>query len=54
MRAGVERPLTELDLHDVPLGGESLRSVPALTTAADLPERVRRVVAASAFRGLSR
>jgi hypothetical protein len=39
----------ELDLHDVTLVGESLRAVLALTTAADLPERVRRVVAVNAY-----
>nr|WP_244190472.1 alpha/beta fold hydrolase [Streptomyces caeruleatus] len=42
MRTGVERLLTELDLHDVTLVGESMGAVLALTTAADLPERVRR------------
>lgn len=45
MRAGVERLLAELDLNDVTLVGESMGAVLALTTAADLPERVRRVVA---------
>ncbi|MGW0840643.1 alpha/beta fold hydrolase [Streptomyces sp. NPDC002787] len=49
LRAGVERLLTELDLHDVTLVGESLGAVLALTTAADLPERVRRVVAVNAY-----
>ncbi|WUU18813.1 alpha/beta hydrolase [Streptomyces sp. NBC_00663] len=49
LRAGVERLLTELDLHDVTLVGESLGGVLALTTAADLPERVRRVVAVNAY-----
>ncbi|PAZ17346.1 alpha/beta hydrolase [Streptomyces sp. SA15] len=49
MRAGVERLLTELDLHDVTLVGESLGAVLALTAAADLPERVRRVVAVNAY-----
>ena len=49
MRAGVERLLTELDLHDVTLLGESMGAVLALTTAADLPERVRRVVAVNAY-----
>ncbi|CAL9288012.1 MULTISPECIES: alpha/beta fold hydrolase [Streptomyces] len=49
MRAGVERLLTELDLHDVTLVGESMGAVLALTTAADLPERVRRVVAVNAY-----
>ncbi|MBP5942018.1 alpha/beta fold hydrolase [Streptomyces acidiscabies] len=49
MRAGVKRLLTELDLHDVTLVGESMGAVLALTTAADLPERVRRVVAVNAY-----
>ncbi|MFJ6087820.1 alpha/beta fold hydrolase [Streptomyces sp. NPDC092369] len=49
MRAGVERLLTELDLHDVTLVGESMGAVLALTAAVDLPERVRRVVAVNAY-----
>ncbi|MFE9678956.1 alpha/beta fold hydrolase [Streptomyces sp. NPDC006259] len=49
MRAGVERLLTALDLHDVTLVGESMGAVLALTTAADLPERVRRVVAVNTY-----
>ncbi|MCX4706850.1 alpha/beta fold hydrolase [Streptomyces sp. NBC_01373] len=49
MRTGVERLLTELDLHDVTLVGESLGGVLALTTAADLPERVRRVVSVNPY-----
>ncbi|WP_020122458.1 alpha/beta fold hydrolase [Streptomyces canus] len=49
MRAGVERLLTELDLDDVTLVGESMGAVLALTTAADLPERVRRVVAVNTY-----
>ncbi|MFD5234104.1 alpha/beta fold hydrolase [Streptomyces qaidamensis] len=49
MRAGVERLLTELDLHDVTLVGESMGAVLALTTAADLPERVRRVFAVNTY-----
>ncbi|KRD12280.1 alpha/beta fold hydrolase [Streptomyces sp. Root264] len=49
MRAGVERLLTELDLHDVTLAGESMGAVLALTTAAGLPERVRRVVAVNTY-----
>ncbi|NGO47419.1 alpha/beta fold hydrolase [Streptomyces ureilyticus] len=49
MREGVKRLLTELDLHDVTLAGESMGAVLALTTAADLPERVRRVVAVNAY-----
>jgi pimeloyl-ACP methyl ester carboxylesterase len=49
MRAAVERLITELDLRDVTLVGESMGAVLALTTAADLPERVRRVVAVNAY-----
>jgi pimeloyl-ACP methyl ester carboxylesterase len=49
MRAGVERLLTELDLHDVTLVGESMGAVLALTTAADLPQRVRRVIAVNTY-----
>jgi pimeloyl-ACP methyl ester carboxylesterase len=49
MRVGVERLLTELDLHDVTLVGESMGAVLALTAAADLPERVRRVVAVNTY-----
>ncbi|MGW2640868.1 alpha/beta fold hydrolase [Streptomyces sp. NPDC001348] len=49
MRAGVERLLTGLDLNDVTLAGESMGAVLALTTAADLPERVRRVVAVNTY-----
>ncbi|WP_329274617.1 alpha/beta fold hydrolase [Streptomyces sp. NBC_01451] len=49
MRAGVERLLTELDLHDVTLVGESMGAVLALTAAADLPDRVRRVVAVNTY-----
>ncbi|WP_432194470.1 alpha/beta fold hydrolase [Streptomyces sp. bgisy027] len=49
MRAGVERLLTELDLNDVTLVGESMGAVLALTAAADLPERVRRVVAVNTY-----
>lgn len=49
MRAGVERLLTELDLEDVTLVGESMGAVLALTTAAALPERVRRVVAVNTY-----
>jgi pimeloyl-ACP methyl ester carboxylesterase len=49
MRAGVERLLTELDLHDATLVGESMGAVLALTTAADLPERVRRVIAVNTY-----
>ncbi|MGY2876510.1 pimeloyl-ACP methyl ester carboxylesterase [Marmoricola sp. URHA0025 HA25] len=49
MRAGVKELLTQLDLQDVTLVGESMGAVLALTTAADLPERVRRVVAVNAY-----
>ena len=49
MRTGVERLLTELDLHDVTLVGESMGAVLALTAAAALPERVRRVVAVNTY-----
>src|SRR3954451_18078167 len=49
MRAGVERLLTELDLHDVTLVGESMGAVLALTAAADLPDRIRRVVAVNTY-----
>lgn len=49
MRAAVTQLLTQLDLHDVTLLGESMGAVLALTAAADLPERVRRVVAVNAY-----
>ena len=49
MRAAVERLLAELDLRDVTLLGESMGAVLALTTAADHPERVRRVVAVNPY-----
>ena len=49
MRAGVKRLLTQLDLHDATLLGESLGAVLALTAAADLPDRVRRVVAVNPY-----
>ncbi|MCH5676863.1 alpha/beta fold hydrolase [Streptomyces gilvus] len=49
MRAGVKRLLTELDLHDVTLVGESMGAVLALTAAADLPARVRRVVPVNTY-----
>ncbi|MEH1127118.1 alpha/beta fold hydrolase [Micromonospora sp. CPCC 206061] len=49
MRAAVKRLLTQLDLRDVTLLGESMGATLALTTAADLPDRVRRVVAVNAY-----
>jgi pimeloyl-ACP methyl ester carboxylesterase len=49
MRIAVKRLVTELDLRDVTLLGESMGAVLALTTAADLPDRVRRVVAVNAY-----
>jgi pimeloyl-ACP methyl ester carboxylesterase len=49
MRAGVKRLITQLDLRDVTLLGESMGAVLALTTAADLPQRVRRVLAVNAY-----
>jgi pimeloyl-ACP methyl ester carboxylesterase len=42
MRAAVKSLITRLDLRDVTLLGESMGAVLALTTAADLPERVMR------------
>src|SRR6266545_6958449 len=49
LRAAVKRLVTQLDLRDVTLLGESMGAVLALTTAADLPERVRRVLAINAY-----
>lgn len=49
LREGVKRLLTDLDLHDVTLLGESLGAVLALTAAANLPDRVRRVVAVNPY-----
>jgi pimeloyl-ACP methyl ester carboxylesterase len=49
MREAVKHLITQLDLHDVTLLGESMGAVLALTTAADLPERVRRVVAINPY-----
>jgi pimeloyl-ACP methyl ester carboxylesterase len=48
-RAAVKRLLTQLDLPDVTLLGESMGATLALTTAADLPDRIRRVVAVNAY-----
>ncbi|BEL04191.1 alpha/beta hydrolase [Actinoplanes sichuanensis] len=49
MRAAVTRLLTRLDLQDVTLLGESMGATLALGTAADLPGRVRRVVAVNPY-----
>jgi len=49
MRAAVKRLLTRLDLRDVTLVGESMGAVLALTTAADMPERVRSVMAINPY-----
>jgi pimeloyl-ACP methyl ester carboxylesterase len=49
MRAAVTRLVTQLDLRDVTLLGESMGAVLALTAAADLSDRVRRVVAINAY-----
>ena len=49
LRAAVERLMTQLDLRDVTLLGESMGAVLALTTAADHAERVRRVVAINPY-----
>src|SRR5437762_8150476 len=49
MREAVKTLIKQLDLHDVTLLGESMGAVLALTTAADLPERVRQVVAINPY-----
>lgn len=49
VRAAVKRFITRLDLRDVTLLGESMGAVLALTTAADLPERVRDVLAINPY-----
>lgn len=49
MRAAVKELITQLDLTNVTLLGESMGATLALTTATDLPERVRRVVAVNAY-----
>ena len=49
MRAAVKKLITQLDLRDVTLLGESMGAVLALTTAADLAERVQRVVAINPY-----
>ena len=49
MRTAVKSLINQLDLHDVTLLGESMGATLALTTAADLGDRVRRVVAINAY-----
>jgi pimeloyl-ACP methyl ester carboxylesterase len=49
MRAAVKELITQLDLRDVTLLGESMGATLALTTAADLPDPVRRVVAVNTY-----
>src|SRR5579859_4767985 len=49
MRAAVTNLITRLDLRDVTLLGESMGAVLALTTAAVLPERIRRVLAINPY-----
>lgn len=49
MREAVKSLITRLDLRDVTLLGESMGATLALTTAADLRERVQRVVAINAY-----
>ncbi|WP_433472867.1 alpha/beta fold hydrolase [Spirillospora sp. CA-142024] len=49
MRAAVKRLITHLDLHEATLLGESMGAVLALTAAADLPDRVHRVVAVNPY-----
>jgi pimeloyl-ACP methyl ester carboxylesterase len=49
MRAAVKRLLTHLDLREVTLLGESMGAVLAMTTAADMPDRVRAVVAINPY-----
>ena len=49
MRAAVTRFMTQLDLRDATLLGESMGAVLALTTAAENPERVQRVVAVNPY-----
>lgn len=49
LRDAVKNLITRLDLRDVTLLGESMGSVLALTTAADLPGRIQRVVAINPY-----
>jgi len=49
MRAAVEDLVTQLDLRDVTLLGESMGAVLALTAAAAIPDRVRRAIAVNLY-----
>jgi pimeloyl-ACP methyl ester carboxylesterase len=49
MRAAVKRLVTQLDLRDVTLLGESMGATLAFTAAADLPDRVGRVVSVNPY-----
>ena len=49
MRDAVKRLINELDLQGVTVLGESIGAVLALTVAADLPDRIRRVVAVNPY-----
>jgi pimeloyl-ACP methyl ester carboxylesterase len=49
MREAVKSLITRLDFRNVTLLGESMGATLALTTAADLRERVKRVVAINAY-----
>jgi pimeloyl-ACP methyl ester carboxylesterase len=49
MRAAVKRLVKRLDLRDATLVGESMGAVLALTTAADMPERVQGVMAINPY-----
>lgn len=49
LRAAVVRLIIERDLTEVALVGESIGAVVALTTAADMPGRVRKVVAVNPY-----
>jgi pimeloyl-ACP methyl ester carboxylesterase len=49
MRRGIVSFLETLDLRDVTMVGESIGAVLALTTAAELPDRIRAVYALNAY-----
>lgn len=49
MRDAVKRLINELDLQGVTVLGESIGAVLALTVAADLPDRIRQVVAVNPY-----